>query len=127
MGENQKNTILIVDDEPTCIKLYIHMLSSDYSLYVAKDGQSAIDVAVKRLPDLILLDVDMPGMNGFEVLSSLKALDATKTIPTIFVTGHNNHEDIERGLNMGAVGFISKTSGSEIIKSEIANHFCPGD
>ena len=123
MAEIAKKSILIVDDEPICIKFYISALQSDYSLYVAKDGQSAINIAEKNTPDLILLDLEMPVMNGFEVITNLKMLDSTKDIPVIFVTGYNGSDTIIKGLELGAIDFIFKAAGPDVVKSRVFKHF----
>ena len=119
MDEADKCSILIVDDEPVCIKYLVTVLYADYSLIVAKSGESAIELAQKYIPNLILMDVNMPVMDGYEVLSLLKADDATKAIPIIFITGRDNSEDKEKAFKLGAVDFIQKNSGIDTIRAAV--------
>jgi len=117
----QQNTILVVDDEVTCITFLVHLLQDEFTVLVAKDGQDAINMAVKHLPDLILLDVDMPNMTGYEVLAQLKTFKESETIPAIFITSRDKPSDEEDGLRLGAVDYINKSCGMEIIRMRIRN------
>jgi len=117
----QQNTILVVDDEVTCITFLVHLLQKEFTVIVAKNGDDAIEMAVKHLPDLILLDVDMPGMTGYEVLTQLKAIKETEAIPAIFITSRNKPSDEEDGLRLGAVDYINKSCGMEIIRMRVRN------
>lgn len=121
MDVNANNTILIVDDEPLCIHFLVHILQKDYTIFVAKNGKSAVEIASNHLPDLILLDVDMPDMNGYETLSKLRESEATKTIPAIFITGRDAAEDHEKSHKLGAVDFIPKTARPYLIKERVQN------
>jgi len=116
-----KNSILIVDDERANIIALTHMLSQDYKLYAAKNGRHAVELAKKHLPDIIMLDILMPDVNGFEVLTVLKRDEDTKDIPVIFVTGLNNEEDEEKGLELGAADYITKPFRSSIVKLRVGN------
>jgi diguanylate cyclase (GGDEF)-like protein len=84
---NPKNSILLVDDEPMNITSLTHILKTDYTVYVEKDGAGCLEAARELKPDVILLDILMPIMNGFEVIKTLKNDEATRDIPVIFVTG----------------------------------------
>ena len=106
---SDKKIILIVDDEPINITLLAGILKETYKVKMAKDGERAMKIAnTVPAPDLILLDVMMPCMDGYEVCRRLKDDDATKTIPVVFVTGLTNEEEQARGLEMGADGYLGK-------------------
>ena len=121
MEEAIKNTILVVDDEVANINVLIHLLWQDYTLHVAKDGPTAIEMARTHAPDLILLDIIMPDMDGFEVLSELREFKSTKNIPVIFITGLSSHEDEEKGLSLEVADYISKPFVPAIVKLRIHN------
>ncbi len=114
--------ILIVDDEPANLKLLQNILEQDYELAFAKSGPIAINIAKNLLPDLILLDVMMPEMDGFEVCSHLKATEATSKIPVIFVTALNSAADEVRGFESGGVDFIKKPISSHLVLTRVATH-----
>jgi CheY-like chemotaxis protein len=113
------NSVLIVDDENMNMFALTHMLRPEYTVYAAKNGQSAIRIAKKQLPDVILLDILMPEMDGYEVLSLLKSDEETRKIPVIFVTGLISPEDEKRGLEMGAADYISKPFEAEDVRMKI--------
>ena len=107
--EIKPQTVLIVDDEPANISLLNEVLKTDYRIMVAKDGKRALLVAQSNPPpDLILLDIVMPELDGYEVLKRLKADEDTKNIPIIFVTSKDKDEDETKGLEMEAVDYIHK-------------------
>lgn len=118
----KEKSILIVDDELICVKFLIEILGADYCIYAAKDGNSAIGIAKKEIPDLILLDVNMPDMDGFEVLSSLKMVEETKDIPVIFVSGYTDSDEKEKGLALGARDFILKSGDAKVIREKVGKH-----
>ena len=103
----QKSKIMIVDDVPDNIKTLAIALGHDYEIIIATNGQQALKNAQSRHPDLILLDIIMPEMDGFEVCKRLKANEKTRDIPVIFVTGHHASAEETKGLALGAVDFIS--------------------
>ena len=106
---SDKKIILVVDDEPINITLLAGILKEKYKVKMAKDGERAIKIAnTVPAPDLVLLDVMMSGMDGYEVCRRLKDDDATKAIPIIFVTGLNDEKEQAKGLEMGAVGYLGK-------------------
>jgi diguanylate cyclase (GGDEF)-like protein len=119
MDETKKNSLLIVDDEKLNLKVLTHILLQDYTIYAAKDGLTAIEYAKEYHPDLILLDIIMPGMDGYEVITELKQIDNIKDIPVIFITGLNNSEDEEKGLALGAVDYINKPFISAVIRLRV--------
>lgn len=118
-----KPTILIVDDRATNIAILSDLLQDDYKIKVAKSGQKALEIAKgKEKPDLILLDIEMPEMNGYEVCKELKNNSSTNNIPVIFVTARTDVKDEEYGLNLGAVDYISKPFHPTIVKIRVKNH-----
>lgn len=120
MDSNAMQTLLIVDDDPANISLLNEFLKTDYSVIVAKDGVKAVAMAGKTpRPDLILLDIVMPEMDGHEVLRALKSHDDTKNIPIIFVTSKGDDADITQGLEMGAVDYISKPFNPVVVKARV--------
>jgi len=121
MDNIEKNSILIVDDEKSNLEVLISILNQEYTVLMTKSGSSAIEMASKYSPDLILLDIIMPEMNGFDVIKILKASDKTQNIPVIFITGLVSVEDEEKGLSMGAVDYIHKPFSPKIVKSRVWN------
>lgn len=119
----EKATVLIVDDTPTNLALLVDVLKTDYRATVAINGEKAIELASSaHPPDLILLDVMMPGMNGYEVCSRLKSRPATSQIPIIFVTAMGEVEDETRGLDLGGVDYVTKPINPAIVKARIRTH-----
>ena len=117
------STILIVDDQPAGIHALANLLRSSYRILVATDGPTALEIAVRvPPPDLILLDVEMPAMDGYEVCRRLKALPATRQIPLFFVTARDGTDDEEVGLQLGAADYISKPFQPSIVRARIRNH-----
>jgi diguanylate cyclase (GGDEF)-like protein len=119
MTIKDKNSVLIVDDEKANCIMISQILKNDYTVYIATNGHEAIDVAKKKQPDIILLDIMMPGLSGYEVLAVLKETIETKNIPVIFVTGLNNEEDEEKGLYLGAEDYITKPFSPAIVKLRV--------
>ncbi len=117
-----KPLILIVDDEPVNIELLASLLRHDYEIKVATDGHSALDIAQRDpIPDLMLLDIMMPSLDGFEVCRQLKANSKTRDIPVIFVTAIGSEAE-RQGFHMGAVDYISKPINTEITKLRVKAH-----
>ena len=115
----KRNSLLIVDDDTLQLMELVHILQSDYKIYTAKDGASALKRAEQSLPDLILLDVLMPDMNGFEVLADLKKSDKANMIPVIFITGNNAANNESAGFAIGAVDYIRKPFDAMVVKHRI--------
>jgi len=111
--------ILIIDDEKLNIIALAHFLKPDYEIIVATDGTSGIETAEKHIPDLILLDIIMPEVTGYDVIKKLKENEATMNIPVIFISGLNCNEDEEKGLLLGAADFIPKPFNKSIVKKRI--------
>ena len=121
--EITKPLILIVDDTPTNIQVLAENLINDYRVKVAVSGEAALAAIAKQgLPDLILLDVMMPDMDGYEVCRRLKANPQTSAIPVIFVSALNDAADEERGLDLGALDYIVKPFYLPVVKARIRNH-----
>ena len=117
------STILIVDDVPNNISvLYETLTRSGYKILAARDGKSAIEQATYALPDLILLDIMMPGMDGFETCRRLKQAPATQAIPVLFMTALSDAIDKVNGFNMGAVDYITKPFQLQEVLSRIHTH-----
>ena len=119
--DSQTNSILIVDDESLNITTLSHILGTDYTIYVEKDGQGCLESAKELRPDLILLDIIMPGMNGFDVIKTLKADPELCDIPVIFVTGLNNSKDEELSFSLGASDYINKPFSAPVVKLRVRN------
>jgi len=108
MNEN-RSTVLVVDDSPENIQILAGILSAEFRTKIATDGEKALKLAQKEPhPDLVLLDVLMPGMNGYEVCSQLKANPATASIPVLFVTATVDQDEVARGKSIGAEGYLLK-------------------
>ncbi len=123
MSKETTYTILIVDDEPTNVAILNAMLNSDYKIKVALSGTDAVKLAQAHpIPDLILLDVVMDDMDGFEVCQSLKANPQTQHIPVVFVTALNDVKRHRKGLELGAIDFFEKPFSAPLIKKRISNH-----
>jgi putative two-component system response regulator len=117
----QKQTILIVDDTPDNIALLSALLKDQYKLKIATNGVKALQIAaVAPYPDLILLDVMMPEMDGYETCRRLKAVAETADIPVMFLTAKIHPEDEERGLTLGAVDYIAKPISPPIVLARVA-------
>jgi diguanylate cyclase (GGDEF)-like protein len=117
-----KNTILIIDDSPSNIQSLASILKEDYKLKVATSGVRALKILEEEEIDLILLDIMMPQMNGFEVLEKLQSNPKTEYIPVVFVTGNDSAEDEEKGLEAGAVDYIKKPIRPAIVKARVKIH-----
>lgn len=118
-----KSVVLIVDDVVLNLHVLVNLLKDDYEIKVAKDGTKALELAqLEPIPDLILLDISMPGMDGYEVLSYLKECPGASHIPIIFVTGNTSIEDEEKGLSIGAVDYIAKPISPAILKARVHTH-----
>jgi len=115
-------TVLVVDDAEANVDILVDILGNDYDVAVATDGPSALEFAFAALPDLILLDIMMPGMDGFEVCRQLKATETTKDIPIVFVTALGDPRSEIHGLELGGVDFLSKPLTPAIVKARVHNH-----
>jgi diguanylate cyclase (GGDEF)-like protein len=119
----RRSRLLVVDDSALNISVLGEALVGDYDLTVAKSGEEALEIlGGDNLPDLILLDIIMPGMDGFDVLRHIKEDDATKDIPVIFITAMTGEDDEAHGLAMGAVDYITKPFSIPIVKARVRTH-----
>lgn len=121
MVEVKKNTLLIVDDEKMNLKILTNILVSEYTIFTATNGKEAINKAREYNPDLILLDILMPEMDGYQTLSEIKNCDQIKKTPVIFITGLDSDEDEEKGLSLDAADYITKPFGAMIVKIRVRN------
>lgn len=119
---NHKHRILIVDDEPNNLQLLRQLLTDTYQLSFASNGIKGIEVAQKVKPDLILLDIMMPEMDGYETCRQLKSYDRTKDIPVIFVTAKGDESEETKGFELGAVDYITKPIKPQILKARVNTH-----
>jgi putative two-component system response regulator len=117
-----RSKLLVVDDVVTNIDILLEALGEDYAVRVATGGADALDSVKETLPDLILLDVMMPGMDGFAVCRCLKDDPTTRDVPIIFLTALNEDSNVAYGLDMGAVDYITKPFNSAIVKARVRNH-----
>ncbi len=122
MNKKQRAKILIADDTPSSIQVLGEMLGNEYEIIFALTGDKAITMAEMQMPDLILLDIMMPGMDGFQTCKKLKENPVTKSIPVIFITSLNMEEDEARGLEIGAIDYITKPIRPSVIRARIKNH-----
>ena len=115
--------VLVVDDVAENISMLVEMLKKDYHVVAAKDGLSAIKIAsTEPQPDLILLDILMPSINGYDVCVQLKADERTKDIPVIFLTVLDETHDIERGFRLGGVDYVTKPFEPSVLKARVKTH-----
>jgi len=114
--------ILAVDDEASNLQLLRQILQDHYRLLFAKDGARALELAVKERPDLVLLDVMMPGMSGYEVCAALKANPMTAPIPVVFVTALTDTADELEGFEAGAVDYITKPISPPLVRARVRTH-----
>jgi len=119
----KKATILVVDDTPDNLALMSNLLKDDYKVKIANGGEKALKImASESPPDLILLDIMMPGMDGYEVCQRLKRDPRTMNIPVIFLTAKAEVEDERKGLELGAVDYITKPISPPIVMARVKNH-----
>ncbi len=118
----EKQSLLLVDDEPTNLRVLRTVLQEQYRLLFAKSGEEALQLLQKEQPDLILLDVMMPGLTGFDVCARLKANPATSAIPVIFVTALKDEMDETKGFELGAVDYITKPISPAVVRARVKTH-----
>jgi len=118
----EKPRLLVVDDQPINIQALYQAFCADHKVLMATGGEQALVVCAAQRPDLVLLDVMMPGMDGHEVCRRLKADAATRDTPVIFVTAHNDEAAETLGLELGAVDFISKPINPRIVRARVKTH-----
>ena len=113
------NKILVVDDSESSIEILVELLGSDYDVLVALDGETAIEIANEDKPKIILLDIVMPELNGFEVCQKLKNSPCTKHIPIIFITAKSDEESIEMAYDLGGIDYVTKPFKSKELLARV--------
>lgn len=124
--EDKKHTVLVVDDTVENIDILNCILGKDFKVKVALNGEKALKIVQKKPPDIILLDVMMPDMDGYEVCRLLKTDSATKEIPVVFVTAHQDEEERSKGLKLGAVDYLTKPVDPVIVMEKINTYLNAG-
>jgi len=119
---SEKQKILIVDDTPENLDILQGLLQNEYKLFAATAGKIALQIAKKQIPDLILLDIMMPGMDGYEVCRRLKADESTKVIPIIFITAKVKTDDEIKGFEAGGVDYITKPFSPPAVLARVKAH-----
>ncbi|MCL2703161.1 MAG: diguanylate cyclase [Defluviitaleaceae bacterium] len=122
MSEKKEFTILITDDEKMNVDILGGILSPMYNLLISRNGSRALELAKEHKPDLILLDIIMPDMSGFDVIAKLKECEDTVRIPVIFISGLTSVEDEEKGFFLGAIDYIAKPFNKSIVKARVNTH-----
>ena len=122
MAEEQRKTVLVVDDTEANIDVLVEILDPLYDVSVAMDGESALEIAESEHPDLVLLDIMMPGMDGYEVLKRLRANDRTKEIPVVFVSAHIGIDKSRESADAASVDFITKPVDPEAVITITRKH-----
>ncbi len=120
--ESRRPRLLVVDDQAFNIQILHHIFVDDHDVFMATNGKQALKLCQNNPPDLILLDVVMPDMDGHEVCRRLKADPQTCEIPVIFVTGQHDPAEETIGLELGAVDFISKPANPAVVRARVKTH-----
>jgi diguanylate cyclase (GGDEF)-like protein len=114
--------LLVVDDQPANVQALYQVFAADHQVFMATSGEQALEVCEARQPDLVLLDVLMPGIDGHQVCMRLKAAEATRDTPVIFVTAHSDAAAEEQALDVGGVDFISKPINPKVVRARVRTH-----
>jgi putative two-component system response regulator len=122
MKNDKKHTILVVDDTPENVDILVGVLKEKYKVKISRSGEEAIQLATKKPPELILLDIMMPGIDGYETCRRLKANPATVKIPVIFVTAMDEVANERHGFEIGGVDYITKPISAPILLSRVSTH-----
>jgi diguanylate cyclase (GGDEF)-like protein len=118
----QPSSILVVDDTANTLELIATILGTEHRVLTAADGETALKIALQEEPDLILLDIRMPGMDGYQLCKLLKADPVTREIPVIFVTAMDEEREEAKGLELGAIDYITKPLSQPILRARVRNH-----
>lgn len=121
-ASERRPRLLIVDDQPHNIQLIHKLFSDSYQVFMATSGEKGLEVAKEQLPDLMLVDVVMEGMDGYELCRQIKRDSRTQDIPVIFITSHSDPKEETMGLNVGAVDFITKPINPDVVKARVRTH-----
>lgn len=122
MTDLSQMRVLVVDDVETNLDILVDSLGDDYRVSVAMDGESALEIIEEDPPDIILMDIMMPGIDGYEVCERLKSKTATRDIPVVFLTALSEEENEAKGLALGAVDYITKPFRAALVKARVKNH-----
>ncbi len=122
MSKSEKKKILIIDDTVETIKVLMNILNTEYTTYFAVNGPKGLEIARDVKPDIVLLDIMMPEMNGYEVCSRLKEDPETENIPVIFVTAVSEAMDMAKGFKTGGVDYVTKPYLPEVVLARVATH-----
>jgi diguanylate cyclase (GGDEF)-like protein len=122
LGPPKRQKILIIDDTLANIEILHKILQGDYDIFFAKNGADGVRIVKQESPDLILLDIMMPDMDGYQVCAVLKGDPKTASIPVIFITAMGSDEDETKGLECGAIDYITKPISPPIVKARVKNH-----
>jgi diguanylate cyclase (GGDEF)-like protein len=114
--------LLVVDDQPTNVQVLYQTFAADHQVLMATSGEQALNVCAAKQPDLVLLDVVMPGMDGYEVCARLKSDPALRDIPVVFVSAQDDEVSEANGLDVGAVDYISKPINPKIVRARVKTH-----
>ena len=121
-ASDKRPCLLVVDDQPVNIQALYRIFAPDHRVLMATSGARALALCKEDPPDLVLLDVVMPEMDGYEVCAQLKADESTRNIPVIFVTSHTDAEEETRGLELGAIDFIAKPVNPAVVRARVKTH-----
>jgi len=121
MAKTKKGTLLVIDDSELNLAAIKEILSADYTVYTENNGYDGIKAALRYMPDIIILDIIMPKIDGFETIVKLKEKEETRNIPVIFITGLTDSKDEEKGLSLGGADYITKPFSPEIVKLRVRN------
>ena len=121
-AKHKAHKVLIVDDEIINVELLINLLRDEINVIFATSGEEALTIAKSSKPDLVLLDISMPGMDGYQVCRALKSDPETEKVPVIFITARDTEHEEAYGLELGAVDYITKPFNPQIVKSKVKNH-----
>ncbi|CAH1387234.1 HD-GYP domain-containing protein [Candidatus Nitrotoga sp. M5] len=122
MNSAHKNSLLVVDDTPDNIRVLCDILDAEYAIKIANSGELALEIVAQQPPDLILLDVMMPGMSGHDVCRQLKKNENTQHIPIIFITAHGDVENEALGFELGAADYITKPVNLSVVRARVRTH-----
>ena len=122
LSEGQKPAVLVVDDAPDNVTLLNEILKNDYRIRVATNGERALEAARHSPPDIILMDVMMPVMNGYEACARLKQDELLKDIPVLFLTARSDERDEQKGFALGAADYIIRPVSPPILRARMMTH-----
>jgi DNA-binding response OmpR family regulator len=120
MSEPGRKLVLVADDDPDILDLVTFRLDrAGYEVVQARDGQEALDTALARAPDLCVLDVMMPRLDGYEVTRRLREAESTRSVPVILLTARAQESDVERGFGAGATDYMRKPFSPQELRARV--------